>query len=154
MPDPFQTHVEGKSYVDLLVDYLSDKPVGYELRYDDPELPFDIKQHRHAVIKARVRMESSRKMTLMAVRGVGYRIVSGIQHVRLAASDGRSGARKIRKALKRAKNADEREMNHIEKLERDTEILKLVDQKRAVDEASYKRMSAQDVIKRSKEEGL
>ena len=114
--------VNEKSYADMFEEHIKNLPTDTILRYGDWTLPINLRDpsQRQAVYVVAKRLEKTQGRTLANVPGVGYKIVSGKDHLTVAKTLVRGAYRKAKRAVHSAKYIDQREMSGTEQLEVET----------------------------------
>lgn len=144
MSTPFETLNE-LSFAEQLYQVLRGLPTGTEVAHDDPRMPFVLREKSSAVQSVCKRMEREQKRTLASVRGVGYKIVAGVEHVEIAARHLRSSQKRARRSRKCAVAVDRRELDVVAQMRADDVLFRAAAMARAAD-ATSRRLSPQQIL--------
>lgn len=121
---PFQPAGE-LSYAEQLYQHIRDFPTGRVISHDEDGLPFLLNEKSSAVASVCKRMEREQKRTLVSIKGVGYKLVAGAEHVQAAAHRRRCASKAMRRAHKCVLAVDRREMSAVDQIEHDGELFRL-----------------------------
>jgi hypothetical protein len=133
------------SYAEQLYRALRELPTGRIIAHDDQGLPFRLSERPNAVQSACRRMEREQQRTLASIRGVGYKIVAGAEHVEIASRHLRSSQKRARRAQKCATAIDRREMDAVEQMRADDIVFRAAAMARAAN-ATSQRLSPEEIL--------
>jgi hypothetical protein len=120
---PLFVTAEGASRLDRAFDAFRDLPTDTTVPWQDMPLAYrDMCSIKRSL---QTRMQEEQRRTLKSVRGVGWRIVAGIEHVELAEGDRRRTVRMSGHALKRVSTADRREMTGEQQQRADDTLIRI-----------------------------
>jgi hypothetical protein len=108
----FKTKGE-KAYWEMLLDYLRDKPVGTIIAYDELSKVIDqnIEDNRSSVYKARKKLLEETDHYLAIERGVGYKIIEGMDIMDISKGRHKRAGRQVKIADFETANIDTKKLN-------------------------------------------
>jgi hypothetical protein len=141
---PFQSKDE-RSKAEELFEFLRSLPTNRLVAHDEEGLPFRLDENSSTVAAVCKRLEREQQRTLASVKGVGYKIVAGVEHVEVASRRLRRSQKAARRTWKCAVAVSHDEMSAAEHMRADEVLFRTAELKRMADKTS-RRMSPEDIL--------
>jgi hypothetical protein len=140
----FQPKDERSKAVDLY-EAVSPMPTNRVIAHDEEGLPCRLDENSSTVATVSNWMERDQQRTLESVKGVGYKIVAGPDHVVAARRRLRRAQKGARRAYKSASTVDRSEMDPVDRMRADEVMFQTAAFQRAANQTS-RRMSPKDIL--------